>query len=167
MKMNTLDDLLMHELEDLRSAEVQLIEALPKVAEAANSAPVRKAFEEHLKVTKTHLDRIDQAFEAMGKKPNGHECAAMKGLIKECSEVTKLEGDPNVLDAALIAAAQRIEHYEIAGYGTARAHATECGHDEVATLLQETRNEEVAANETLTNIAVTTVNKKAGAASAQ
>jgi ferritin-like metal-binding protein YciE len=161
MKMNSLEELLTHELEDLRSAEEQLIEALPKAAQAAKSAPVKKAFEDHLKVTKEHLNRIDQAFEAMGQKPNGHECKAMKGLIKEADEVAKMEGDPKVIDAALIAAAQRIEHYEIAGYGTARAHAQECGLDEVASLLQKTRDEEVAANELLTQIAVEKVNKQA------
>lgn len=164
MKMNSLDDLLIHELEDLHSAEKQLIEALPKAAKAANAASVKKAIEEHLTVTKGHLERIEQAFEAMGHKPNGHECAAMKGLIKEADDVAKLEGDPNVIDAALIAAAQRIEHYEIAGYGTARAHAQECGHTEVAALLGMTRDEEVAANEMLTQIATTNINSKAAKA---
>ena len=161
MKMNSLEELLKHELEDLRSAEEQLIEALPKAAAAAKSAPVKKALEEHLEVTKEHLARIDQAFEAMGEEPEGHECKAMKGLIEEANEIAKTEGDPKVIDAALIAAAQRIEHYEIAGYGTARAHAQECGLDEVAMLLQRTRDEEVAANELLTQIAVEKVNKQA------
>ncbi len=164
MKLNTLEELLTHELEDLRSAEEQLIEALPKAAEAANSAPVKKAFQDHLQVTKEHLARIDQAFEAMGQKPNGHKCKAMEGLIKEADEVTKMEGNPKVIDAALIAAAQRIEHYEIAGYGTARAHAVECGFDDVANLLQETRDEEVAANALLTQIAVDKVNPQAAKA---
>ena len=164
MKMNSLEDLLVHELEDLHSAEKQLIEALPKAAAAAKSAPVRKAIEEHLEVTKGHLERINQAFETMGHEPNGHECMAMKGLIKEADEIAKIEGDDNVIDAALIAAAQRIEHYEIAGYGTARAHATECGLTDVAQLLQMTRDEEVAANETLTQIAVNKVNAKAASA---
>lgn len=161
MKLNSLNELLAHEMEDLRSAELQLIEALPKAAKNAHSAKVKKAFEDHLQVTKQHLTRIDKAFEAMGKKPNNHECKAMKGLIKEADEIAKLEGDANVLDAALIAAAQRIEHYEIAGYGTARAHAVECGLNEVASLLQETRDEEVAANELLTLIATDSINKQA------
>jgi ferritin-like metal-binding protein YciE len=165
MKMNSLEDLLVHELEDLHSAESQLIEALPKAAQAAKSAPVRKAIEEHLEVTKGHLERIEQAFEAMGHQPNGHECMAMKGLIKEADEIAKIQGNDNVIDAALIAAAQRIEHYEIAGYGTAKAHAIECGLNDVAALLQMTRDEEVAANETLTQIAVTKINTKAASAS--
>ena len=161
MKMNSLEELLTHELEDLRSAEEQLIEALPKAAEAANSAQVKKAFEDHLKVTKEHLNRIDQAFEVMGQTPKAHKCKAMEGLIKEADEVAKMEGNPKVIDAALIAAAQRIEHYEISGYGTARAHALECGMEDVANLLQRTRDEEVAANELLTQIAVDKVNKQA------
>jgi ferritin-like metal-binding protein YciE len=161
MKMNSLDELLIHELEDLHSAEKQLVEALPNAAKAAKSPQVRKAFEDHLKVTKGHLDRIEQCFEAMGHQPNGKECAGMKGLIKEAEEAAKVQGDDNVIDAALISAAQRIEHYEIAGYGTARAHATQCGLEDVAMLLQQTRDEEVAANETLTQIAVTKVNKQA------
>jgi ferritin-like metal-binding protein YciE len=161
MKVKTLEDLLTHELEDLHSAEKQLIDALPKAASAAKSAPVKKAFEDHLKITKEHLSRLDQAFEAMGKKPNSHTCKAMKGLIEEADEIAKLDGDDAVIDAALIAAAQRIEHYEIAGYGTAKAHAKECGLDEVAALLQQTRDEEVAANELLTQIAVEKVNRKA------
>jgi ferritin-like metal-binding protein YciE len=163
MKLNSLDDLLVHELQDLYSAENQLVEALPKAAKAARSAKVRKAFEDHLEVTKAHVERLDRTFEVLGQKPNGVECAAMKGLIKEADEITKLQGDDNVIDAALIAAAQRIEHYEIAGYGTAKAHAVECSQDEVAALLQETRDEEVAANEMLTQIAVTGVNHKAAA----
>jgi ferritin-like metal-binding protein YciE len=161
MKMNSLEELLKHELEDLRSAEEQLVAALPKAAETAKSASVKKALQEHLAVTKGHLSRIDQAFEVMGMEPNGIECKGMKGLIKEAEEVGKMDGDPKVIDAALIAAAQRIEHYEIAGYGTARAHAQECGLDEVASLLQRTRDEEVAANELLTQIAVEKVNKQA------
>jgi len=161
MKLNSLDDLLVHELQDLYSAENQLVEALPKAAKAARSPKVRKAFEDHLKVTKGHVDRLDRAFDVLGQKPNGVECAAMKGLIKEADEIAKLQGDDNVIDAALIAAAQRIEHYEIAGYGTAKAHAVECQQEEVAALLQETRDEEVAANETLTQIAVTDINCKA------
>lgn len=164
MKLNSLDDLLVHELEDLYSAESQLVEALPKAAKAARSAKVRKAFEEHLTVTKGHLDRLDRSFKALGKKPNGVECAGMKGLIKEADEATKIQGDDSVIDAALIAAAQRIEHYEIAGYGTAKAHAVQCNQEEVAALLQQTRDEEVAANETLTHIAVNGINRKAAAA---
>jgi ferritin-like metal-binding protein YciE len=164
MKLNSLDELLVHELQDLHSAEEQLVEALPRAAQAARSPKVRKAFEEHLKVTKGHVERLDMAFEALGKKPNGVECKAMKGLIKEADEVAKMDGQDAVIDAALIAAAQRIEHYEIAGYGTAKAHAMECGNEDVASLLQQTRDEEVAANETLTQIAVTEVNAKAASA---
>lgn len=161
MKLTSLEGLLVHELEDLRSAEMQLIEALPKAAQAAKSAPVKKAFEEHLQVTKGHLTRINEAFDMMGEKPGSHECVAMKGLIKEADEIAKTEGDDRVIDAALIGAAQRIEHYEIAGYGTARAHAEECGLEDVAMLLQQTRDEEVAANALLTQIAVEKVNKQA------
>ncbi|HET6644516.1 MAG TPA: ferritin-like domain-containing protein [Fimbriimonadales bacterium] len=161
MKLTSLDELLTHELQDLHSAESQLVEALPKAAKAAKTEALKSAIEDHLEVTKGHLERLEMAFETLGQKPNGQECKAMKGLIKEADEMMKVEGDPNVTDAALIAAAQRIEHYEIAGYGTARAHAQECGYDDVAALLQQTRDEEMAANQTLTKIAVSEINPEA------
>ena len=122
-KIKSMEDLLAHDLQDLRSAEEQLIEALPKMAAAATAAPLKKAFNEHLKLTKTHLARLDKALEILGKGPGTMKCKGMEGLIKEGDEAIKDVTDPATRDAALIGAAQRVEHYEIAGYGTARAHA--------------------------------------------
>lgn len=152
-KIKSMEDLLAHDLQDLRSAEEQLIEALPKMAAAATAAPLKKAFNEHLKLTKTHLARLDKALEILGKGPGTMKCKGMEGLIKEGDEAIKDVTDPQTLDAALIGAAQRVEHYEIAGYGTARAHAEELGLNNIADLLQMTLDEEGEANKHLTQIA--------------
>lgn len=153
MKIRTLDDLFEHELEDLLSAEKQLVEALPKMAEAAGAASLKTAFKDHLKETKTHVSRLEKAFKTLGKEPKGHTCKGMEGLIKEGEDIIKNATDPAVLDAGLIAAAQRVEHYEIAGYGTARAHAQTLGHMELVDLLQTSLDEEGAANKHLTQLA--------------
>lgn len=153
MKIQSMEDLMVHELQDLRSAEEQLVEALPKMAAAANSAQLKKAFNDHLKQTKTHLTRAEKALEHLGKGPGNMKCKGMEGLIKEGDEAIKDVTDPNTLDAALIGAAQRVEHYEIAGYGTARAHAEELGLTEIASLLQVTLDEEGEADKLLTKIA--------------
>ena len=142
-----------HELEDLRNAEEQLIQALPKMAGAASSPDLQTAFKDHLKRTKTHLTRIDKAFKALGKEPNGVTCKGMQGLIKEGEDIIKNATEPAVLDAGLIGAAQRVEHYEIAAYGTARAHAEALGHKDVAGILQTTLDEEGEANKVLTQLA--------------
>lgn len=153
MKLNSLEELFVHEMEDLRSAENQLIEALPKMAEAANSAALKTAFKDHLKETKTHVRRIDQIFKAMDKTPKEITCKGMQGLIKEGEEIIKDAAHPAVMDAGLIGAAQRVEHYEIAGYGTAKAHAIALGRQDLAEIIQTTLDEEGEANKLLTQLA--------------
>src|SRR3981189_2322175 len=153
LKLNSLRDLLMEELRDLYNAETQLTEALPKMAEAAGSADLRAAFEHHLDETEGHVSRLEKIFDALSEKAAGETCEAMKGLIKEGELIIKAEGDADVRDAGLIGAAQRVEHYEMAGYGTARTLARRLGEGEVANVLQQTLNEESEANEKLTAIA--------------
>ena len=161
MKINTLHEFYVESLRDLYSAETQLVAALPKVAQAAASRELRTAIEDHLKQTQGHVTRLEQVFDELGEKPNGHTCAAMKGLIKETEEIISDVTDKSVLDAALIGAAQKVEHYEIAGYGTARTFAQLMGHTQQAKLLQETLKEESHADELLTRVAESTVNAKA------
>lgn len=151
--LNNMEDLFVHELKDLYSAEQQLIEALPKMASAASSTVLREAFEQHLSQTRNHVDRLDRIFSMMNASRDGHECKGMKGLIEEGEEVLKMQGDAAAKDAALIGAAQRVEHYEIAGYGTARTHAEQLNYDDVADLLQDTLDEEGETNKKLTKIA--------------
>ncbi len=158
MKLENLENLLVLQLEDLYSAEDQLISALPKIAEAAASAELRSAFETHLEETKHHKQRIEQIFRMLGQEPKMETCDAMKGLIAEGSEIIDLEGEPDVKDAALIAAAQRVEHYEIAGYGCVRAFARRLGRENVAQVLQQTLDEEANADKILSHIAETSVN---------
>ena len=153
MKIKTLDQLLEHELEDLLSAEQQLLEALPLMEQAANDPELKAAFRNHLKQTKAHITRLEKAFKALGLEPKAHTCKGMQGLIKEGDEIIKNATDPAVMDAGLIGAAQRVEHYEIAGYGTARAHAETLGHMELVDLLQTTLDEEGDANKLLTQLA--------------
>ena len=152
-KIRTMDELFEHELEDLLSAEQQLMEALPKMAEAASSSALKTAFKDHLKQTKTHVSRIEKAFKTLGKEPKGHTCKGMQGLIKEGEDIIKNATDAAVLDAGLISAAQRVEHYEISAYGSARAHAQALGHTALVDLLQTSLDEEGAANKLLTQLA--------------
>jgi len=154
----TLRDLYINELRDLYSAENQLIEALPKMAEAATSPDLREAFTSHLAETRVHAQRLERILSDLGEKPEGETCQAMKGLIKEGEEYVKAGGDDTVRDAGLIGAAQRVEHYEMAGYGTVRSIATRLGETVAAAILQETLDEEGAADETLTGIAESSVN---------
>ncbi|PTX99771.1 ferritin-like domain-containing protein [Verrucomicrobia bacterium LW23] len=154
-KLSTLEQLLVHELKDLYSAETQLIKALPKMAAAASSPKLRAGFEKHLKQTEEHAARIEQIMEQLGASPRGKSCAAMKGLVEEGADVIHEDAEVAVKDAALIAAAQRVEHYEIAGYGTARIFAELLGHKEIAKLLQRTLDEEGATDHELTRIAKT------------
>ena len=161
MKMESLQELLSHELSDLLSAENQLVKALPKMAKAAASPELKAAFEEHLEETKGQVERLSSVFEKLGESPKRKKCKAMEGLIEEGSEVIELEGDDSVKDAALICAAQKVEHYEMAGYGCARTFASLLGLDEVAELLQETLDEEGNADKKLTEIAETTINVEA------
>lgn len=153
MSINTLDELLVDELQDLYDAEHQLVEALPKMAEAATSSELQSAFKDHLKLTKEHIKRLEQAFKHLGEKAERKTCKAMKGLVKEGEDVIKEDMNPTVKDAALIAAAQRVEHYEMAGYGTTRTFAYTLGHQDVAKLMQQTLDEEEQTDKTLTQIA--------------
>ncbi len=161
MKMNSLEDLLKEQLQDLYSAEEQIIKALPKMAEAASSSELRRAFEEHLKETEDQKRRLEELFEEF-ELDSGKKCVGMEGLIKEGQELMKQKGiDANVLDAGLIAAAQKVEHYEIASYGTLRTFAHELGYDDAASVLDEILHEESKTNEKLTRLAEQGINKKA------
>ena len=136
MKLNSLEDLFIHELKDLYSAEKQLTEALPKMVEAANTPALQDAFNAHLKETETHLERVHQILQKLNVNPGNAKCDAMEGLIEEGEEIINMKADADVKDAALIGAAQRVEHYEMAGYGTARTFALRLGHIDAADLLQ-------------------------------
>ena len=157
-----MNSLLEHEIKDLLNAEKQLTKALPKMAKAARDPELKKAFESHLEETKEHVSRLESICEELGIGTRGEKCEAMEGLIKEGSELIEAEdADPAIRDAALIAAAQRVEHYEMAGYGAARSFAELLGHDNVVKTLQQTLNEEGEADKKLTKIARSTVNPKA------
>jgi ferritin-like metal-binding protein YciE len=151
--LSNLQDLFIHELRDLYSAEKQLVTALPKMAQQATSADLKDAFNNHLSQTRNHVTRLDEIFSRLGTTGIGKECQAMKGLIKEGEDVMSASGNSDVKDAALIAAAHRVEHYEIAGYGTVRTYAEELGFDDAANLLQKTLDEEGKANKKLTSLA--------------
>ena len=152
---------LVEELTDLRDAETQLTEALPKLAQSASSPQLRAAFQKHLKETRTHLTRIDQALRALGEKPSSKTCEAMKGLLKEGSTHMKNAPEGALRDAVMITGAQKVEHYEMASYGTARTYARVLGEQQVARLLEQTLKEEKAADRTLTDIAERSVNEDA------
>lgn len=158
MKLDSLHKLYVQELKDLYSAESQLLEALPKMEAAASNPHLKKAFKDHLAETKNQISRLEKIFQKLEFQPGGHKCAAMEGLITEGSELLKSDIEPEVLDAALIAAAQRVEHYEMAGYGTARAFAEQLGEHEAADMLQLTLDEEGHANQSLTRLAERSVN---------
>ena len=153
MKFSSLHDLYIEQLKDLHSAESQLTKALPKMAKAATNPELKAAFTEHLEETKGQLARLNQIGEKLGKPLSGHTCAAMKGLIEEGSEWMKEDAEPEVMDAGLIAAAQRVEHYEMAGYGTVHNFAELLEDEAAAELLAETLEEEEAADEKLTTLA--------------
>src|SRR5260221_9024723 len=154
MKLDTLQDLFVHELKDLYSAETQLLKALPKMAMAATNEDLQGGFEDHLEQTKGHVERLEQIARVCSCKLTGHKCQAMEGLIKEGSELISEDAEDNVRDAGLIGAAQRVEHYEIAAYGTARALANCLGYGGAAELLGETLEEEKATDEKLTELAM-------------
>lgn len=153
MKVESLRDLYVEQLKDLYNAEQQLIKAIPKMAKAASSEELKAAFEDHLGKTRQHVQRIETIFEQMSEKAQGKKCKAMEGLIEEGGEVIKEDMEDGIKDAVLIAAAQRVEHYEIAGYGCVRAYATKLGDEDAATLLSQTLDEEKEADETLNLIA--------------
>jgi ferritin-like metal-binding protein YciE len=153
MNLGTLDDVFREQIADLYSAEQQLIEALPKVASAARNADLRTALESHLEETRGHAARLEQIFSEIGGDIPREHCKGMQGLLEEGDEIAAASGDPNARDAALIAAAQRVEHYEIAGYGTARTLADQLGQAKARELLDQTLDEESAADSKLTRIA--------------
>jgi ferritin-like metal-binding protein YciE len=158
---NPLEELLVDELKDLYSAENQIIKALPKMAKAAGSPDLRRAFERHLEETRRHVERLDQIGEQLETRLTGKKCHGMEGLIEEGKEIMSEDLEENALDAGLIGAAQKVEHYEIAAYGTARAHAELLGYTKVARLLQQTLNEEGATDKKLTQLAENIINVEA------
>jgi ferritin-like metal-binding protein YciE len=161
MKLDSLEKLYVEQLKDLYSAESQLVQALPKMAKAASSSDLRKAFQMHLDQTKEHVNRLEQIFENMEYKPTGHKCKGMEGLIEEGEEMIENNAEEEVRDAGLIAAAQRVEHYEIAGYGTVRTYAEMLNRPEDAQLLQQTLDEEYKTDEKLTMLAESEINVEA------
>jgi ferritin-like metal-binding protein YciE len=161
MKLDTLKTLYTNELRDLYNAENQLLKALPKMAKGASSEELKNAFQKHLEQTKSHVERLEEVFEEIGEKPKGRTCKAMKGLIEEGSEILHKEGEESVIDAGIIVAAQKVEHYEIAGYGSVRTFAELLGKNKSAELLQTTLNEESETNETLNQLAEGIVNPEA------
>jgi len=161
MPLSSLHALYIEELKDLYSAESQLLKALPRMAKASSAPELRAAFEEHLEVTRGQVERLDKIFAELGEKPRGKRCKAMEGLIEEARELLEEEGEPEVLDAALISAAQKVEHYEIAGYGCVRTFAMRLGFGDAARLLQTTLDEEGQADKTLTTLAETIINADA------
>lgn len=164
LRFDNLENLLTQQLEDLYSAEEQLIEALPKMAEAASSQELKSAFQTHLEETKHHKERLERVFRMIGHEPTAETCEAMEGLIGEGEKIIDADGDSDVKDAALIAAAQRVEHYEMAGYGCVRAFARRLGRQDAAELLQETLDDEANADKLLTHIAEGIVNPVAAQA---
>jgi ferritin-like metal-binding protein YciE len=166
MKIETLEDLLADELKDLYSAENQLVKALPKMAKTARSKELRMAFEEHLEQTKNQVRRLERACDELGLSPRGKKCVGMEGLIEEGKEImTNGSKDPaSPMEAGLIGAAQKVEHYEIAAYGTASAHARQLGYNSVAQLLDQTLEEEKTTDKKLTKLAENQVNVQAAMA---
>ncbi len=161
MKLATLNDLFLEQLRDLHSAETQILKALPKMAKAATSSKLQSAFKEHLVQTEGHVERLDQIFSELGKSSRGQKCKAMEGIVEEGSELLEAQAEEAVLDAALIAAAQRVEHYEIAAYGSAATYAKLLGHDDAENLLRQTLKEEAETDQKLSNLALSSINPKA------
>jgi ferritin-like metal-binding protein YciE len=166
MALKTLQDLFVDELKDVYSAEKQILKALPRLAKAAGSPDLRRAFETHRQQTEGQVARLDNIFEQLGESPRGKKCKGMEGLLAEGAEIMEEEGDQAVIDAGLIAAAQRVEHYEMAAYGCLQTYATLLGHAKAATLLEETLQEEEAADQLLSELADGGVNEAALSASA-
>ena len=161
-KLNSLQDLFLDELKDLHNAERQIIAALPKMQKAASNPDLQAAFEEHLEQTKEHVNRLEQVFDIIGEKVQGKTCRAMQGIVEEAKEMMEEKGsDPSVMDAALIACAQRVEHYEIAAYGCVRTYARMLGYNDAEKLLQQTLDEEAETDEKLSALAETSINVEA------
>lgn len=152
MEMETLRDLFVEQLKDLYSAENQIIKALPKMIKTASSEELKAAFQEHLEQTKGQVERLDQIFEELEESPRGKKCKGMEGLLAEGKELMEEDAEPDVMDAGLIAAAQHVEHYEIAGYGCVRTYAQLLGLENAEKLLQETLNEEKETDQLLTGL---------------
>ena len=161
MSLESMQDLYVHELKDLYNAEKQLLAALPKMAEGATHRELRQAFEDHRRVTEEQVRRLETIFDDLGQSPAGKKCKGMEGLLEEGKEVLEEKADTDVRDAALIGAAQRVEHYEMAGYGTARTYAQQLGFDKHAELLQRTLDEEGETDKLLTKLAEGRVNRHA------
>jgi len=161
MQVDSLEKLYVDQLRDIYDAENQLVRALPKMAKAASSAELRSAFEEHLEQTREHVHRLDEIFQTLGHPSKGKSCKAMVGLIEEGEEIMKNDAEPAIRDAGLIAAAQKVEHYEIASYGTLRTFAEFRGDKKAALALQETLDEEYQADKTLTQVAESSINAQA------
>jgi ferritin-like metal-binding protein YciE len=165
MELNNLRDLMIDQLRDLHSAETQLMRALPKMRDKATSADLKQAFDQHLGETQVQAQKLEELFRAIGEKITGHTCKAMKGIIEEVEEMMAHNAPAAVMDAGLIACAQRVEHYEIAGYGTVREFADELGAEDVAALLGEILREAKATDKKLTISAVTSINQQADTSS--
>lgn len=165
MPLQTLQDLYVSELKDLYNAEQQLLKALPKMAKGASSRELKDAFNQHLQQTQHQVERLDRIFKNLGKTPRGKKCVGMQGLIDEGNELLKEKADPSVKDAGLISAAQRVEHYEMAGYGTVRTFAQMLGFHDAAKALQETLDEEGDTDHKLTQLAESMINERAEAES--
>jgi ferritin-like metal-binding protein YciE len=161
MKIETMDDLFLEQVEDLYDAEKRLVKALPKMAEASTSQSLRQAFESHLMETEGHVTRLENVFRTLGQDPKSHTCDAMKGLISEGEDIISDIDQSSLRDAGLIASANRVEHYEIAGYGSARTFAQTLGLTQAAALLEQTLQEEKAADHKLTQLAENMVNDEA------
>jgi len=159
--IKTFDDLFLHQLQDVYYAENQITKALPKMIEKATAAPLKQGFKTHLTETEDQIKKLDKVFGLLGEKPKGATCPAIDGIIKEANEVAGDIADKTVLDAALIASAQAVEHYEITRYGTLVSWSKQLGRDEIATIFQEILDEEKATDEKLTKLAETKINKKA------
>lgn len=153
MSVDSIEKLFVEELKDLYSAETQITKALPKLVKAANSSELRSAFEHHLKETEGHVQRLEQVFEILGENPKGKTCEGMKGVLSEGAETLSETKEGDVRDVGIISAAQRVEHYEMAAYGAVRDYAEKLGKKQVAGILEQTLNEEKAADQKLTEIA--------------
>jgi ferritin-like metal-binding protein YciE len=163
MSLDSLDKLFLEELKDVYNAEKQIVRALPRMAKTAESQELRQAFTQHLKETQGHVERLERIFKDLDQPVRGKKCKGMEGLLEEGKEIMEEEGEGAVIDAALIAAAQRVEHYEMAAYGCLRAYAQLLGHSDAERLLQQTLNEEEAADQKLTQIGESSVNQAAAA----
>jgi ferritin-like metal-binding protein YciE len=161
MKLESLQKLFLMGLKDVYSAETQATQAMPKMMEAASNQELKKAFELHINQTKEQVNRLEKIFKSLNENPKGHPCKAMQGLVEEAEEIINASGEADVKDAGLIAAAQKVEHYEIAAYGSLRTYASMLDNDEAVRLLEETLNEEKETDQILNQLAENTVNVKA------